>query len=83
VEAWRDRITICTGAYGPMPTLIKAFLDSGAKAVICTSVEPLEIPVTLVHDESGEYNVLKNGRFEIGEEEAEEEEAEPTSPVSD
>ena len=65
-----------------MPTLIKAFLDSGAKAVICPSVEPLEIPVTLVHG-SGEYNVLENGRFEIGEEEAEEEEAEPTSSVSD
>ncbi|XP_061983290.1 phospholipase A I-like isoform X2 [Populus nigra] len=82
VGAWRDRIIICTGAYGPMPTLIKAFLDSGAKAVICPSVEPLEIPVTLVHG-SGEYNVLENGRFEIGEEEVEEEEAEPTSPVSD
>ncbi|KAJ6893002.1 phospholipase A I isoform X2 [Populus alba x Populus x berolinensis] len=77
VGAWRDRIIICTGAHGPMPTLIKAFLDSGAKAVICPSVEPLEIPVTLVHG-SGEYNVLENGRFEIGEEEAE-----PTSPVSD
>ncbi|KAJ7967666.1 Patatin [Quillaja saponaria] len=53
VGAWRDRIIICTGIYGPTPALIKAFLDSGAKA------------------------------FEIGEEEAEDEEAEPVSPVSD
>ncbi|KAJ6401888.1 hypothetical protein OIU84_014045 [Salix udensis] len=83
VGAWRDRIIICTGTYGPTPTLIKAFLDSGAKAVICPSAEPLEMPVTLVKYGSGEFNVLENGRFEIGEEEAEEEEAEPTSPVSD
>ncbi|CAK7351091.1 unnamed protein product [Dovyalis caffra] len=82
VGAWRDRIIICTGTYGPMPSLIKAFLDSGAKAVICPSAEPLDLPVNLVHG-SGEFNVLENGRFEIGEEEAEEEEAEPTSPVSD
>eukprot|EP00258_Populus_trichocarpa_P039594 XP_024455613.1 phospholipase A I isoform X4 [Populus trichocarpa] len=84
VGAWRDRIIICTGTYGPTQTLIKAFLDSGAKAVVCPSAEPLEMPVTLVHG-SGEFNVLENGRFEIGEEEAEEEEeeAEPTSPVSD
>ena len=40
------------------------------------------MPVTLVHG-SGEFNVLENGRFEIGEEEAEDEEVEPTSPVSD
>ncbi|KAJ6767317.1 CALCIUM-INDEPENDENT PHOSPHOLIPASE A2-GAMMA [Salix purpurea] len=83
VGAWRDRIIICTGTYGPTPTLIKAFLDSGAKAIICPSAEPLEMPVTLVKYGSGEFNVLENGRFEIGEEEAEEEEAEPTSPVSD
>ncbi|XP_034928097.1 phospholipase A I isoform X2 [Populus alba] len=84
VGAWRDRIIICTGTYGPTQTLIKAFLDSGAKAVVCPSAEPVEMPVTLVHG-SGEFNVLENGRFEIGEEEAEEdeEEAEPTSPVSD
>ncbi|KAJ9169072.1 hypothetical protein P3X46_020540 [Hevea brasiliensis] len=82
VGAWRDRIIICTGTYGPTPTLIKALLDSGAKAVICPSAEPPEIPVTSAHV-SGEFNVLENGRFEIGEEEAEDEEAEPVSPTSD
>ncbi|KAG8635229.1 hypothetical protein MANES_16G010100v8 [Manihot esculenta] len=82
VGAWRDRIIICTGTYGPTPTLIKAFLDSGAKAVICPSAEPLEIPVTSAHG-SGDFHFLENGRFEIGEEEAEDEEAEPVSPTSD
>lgn len=83
VGAWRDRIIICTGTYGPTANLTKAFLDSGAKAVICPSAEPQEVSMTAVNG-SGEYNVLENGRFEIGEEDAEEEEeAEPISPVSD
>ncbi|GLT29375.1 hypothetical protein SLA2020_042470 [Shorea laevis] len=80
--AWRDRIIICTGMNGPTPNLIKAFLDSGAKAVICPSTAPQEVPLTSYHG-SGEFNVLENGRFELGEEEAEDEEAEPPSPVSD
>ncbi|EEF43897.1 conserved hypothetical protein [Ricinus communis] len=82
VGAWRDRIIICTGTYGPIPTLIKAFLDSGAKAVVCPSADALEIPLTSTHG-SEEFHVLENGRFEIGEEEAEDEEAEPVSPRSD
>ncbi|XP_062160948.1 phospholipase A I isoform X2 [Alnus glutinosa] len=82
VGAWRDRIIICTGTYGPNPSLIKAFLDSGAKAVICSSTEPPETQLTPFHG-SGEFNIFENGKFEIGEEEAEDEEAEPASPVSD
>ncbi|KAJ7946267.1 Patatin [Quillaja saponaria] len=80
--AWRDRIIICTGTYGPTPALVKAFLDSGAKAVICSSTEPPEPQLISFHG-SREFNVLENGKFEIGEEEAEDEEAEPVSPVSD
>lgn len=83
VGAWRDRIIICTGTNGPTPTLIKAFLDSGAKAVISSSVQPEETQLTFG---STDFSVLE--KFEIGEEEAEDEEgedeeAEPVSPVSD
>ncbi|WCJ20245.1 Phospholipase A I [Euphorbia peplus] len=80
VGAWRDRIIICTGTYGPTPNLIKAFLDSGAKAVICPSADPPEVPQTSGH---GSDEALENGKFEIGEDEAEEEETEPISPMSD
>ncbi|KAJ4838695.1 Phospholipase A I [Turnera subulata] len=82
IGAWRDRIIICTGTYGLTGSLIKAFLDSGAKAVISPSAKPEEIPLTSVQG-SGEFTALENGRFEIGEEEAEHEEAEPVSPSSD
>ncbi|KAG8634374.1 hypothetical protein MANES_17G037100v8 [Manihot esculenta] len=78
---WRDRIIICTGTYGPTPTLIKAFLDCGAKVVICPSADPPEIPVTSA-DGSGEFHVLENGKFEIGEDDTEDEEAEPVSPLT-
>ncbi|XP_050233000.1 phospholipase A I isoform X2 [Mercurialis annua] len=81
VGAWRDRIIICTGMFGPIPTLIKAFLDSGAKAVISPSAEPPEIPVTSHGSE--DFHVPENGKFEIGDEEAEDEETEPASPRSD
>ncbi|XP_027365229.1 phospholipase A I-like isoform X2 [Abrus precatorius] len=81
VGAWRDRIVICTGTYGPTPALIKAFLDSGAKAVICPSNEPPVSQMT-TFDGTGELNVMENGKFEIGEDEAEDETA-PDSPLSD
>lgn len=63
--------------------MIKAFLDSGAKAVISSSVQPQETQLTFG---STDFSVLE--KFEIGEEEAEDEEvedeeAEPVSPVSD
>lgn len=63
--------------------MIKAFLDSGAKAVISSSVQPEETQLTFG---STDFSVLE--KFEIGEEEAEDEEgedeeAEPVSPVSD
>lgn len=82
VGAWRDRIIICTGTCGPTPNLIKAFMDSGAKAVICSSIHPQEVPPTSNHG-LGDFNALENGRFEIGEEEPEDEETEPSSPTSD
>lgn len=81
VGAWRDRIIICTGTYGPTPALIKAVLDSGAKAVICPSSEPPESQLTNF-DGSKELNVMENGKFEIGEEEADDENM-PPSPMSD
>lgn len=68
--------------HGLTAALIKAFLDSGAKAVICSSVEPPEAQLT-TFNESGEFSTFENGKFEIGEEEAEDEEPEPASPVSD
>ncbi|XP_035545506.1 phospholipase A I-like isoform X2 [Juglans regia] len=82
VGTWRDRIIICTGTYGLNPTLIKAFLDSGAKAVVCSSTEPPETQLTNFHG-SGEFNIFENVKFEIGEDEVEDEEAEPASPMSD
>ncbi|MBA0598893.1 hypothetical protein Gorai_005135, partial [Gossypium raimondii] len=72
VGAWRDRIIIFTGTYGPSANLIKAFLDSGAKAVLCPTAEPQDV---LIND-LGEYNVLGKGRFEIGDEDPEDEDSE-------
>lgn len=82
VGAWRDRIVICTGRYGLVKPLIKAFLDSGAKAVICPSAEPPQMQSSTFHG-SGDFDDLEKGKFELGEEDAEDEEAEPASPVSD
>lgn len=82
VGAWRDRIVICTGRYGLIKPLIKAFLDSGAKAIICPSSEPPQMQSTTSHG-SCDFDVLENGKFELGEEEAEDEAAEPVSPISD
>ncbi|XP_068666286.1 phospholipase A I-like isoform X2 [Aristolochia californica] len=83
VGAWRDRIIICTGKCGPTPSLVKAFLDSGAKAVVASSVEPPDTQLALFH--GSDFSGLDNGRFEIGDEEADDEEPEPepVSPVSD
>ncbi|KAK6932336.1 Leucine-rich repeat [Dillenia turbinata] len=84
VGAWRDRIILCTGTYGPTSALVKAFLDSGAKAVISSSTEPPEAQLTTFSG-SGEFSIFENGKFEIGEEDADDDDAdkEPTSPVSD
>ncbi|KAK9706439.1 hypothetical protein RND81_07G124600 [Saponaria officinalis] len=81
VGAWRDRIVVCTGRYGLVKPLIKAFLDSGAKAVLCPSAEPPEMQPT--SHGSGDYSVLANGKFELGEEDPDEEEPQPPSPISD
>ncbi|CAN6458076.1 unnamed protein product [Victoria cruziana] len=87
VGAWRERIIICTGKYGMAPGLVKAFLDCGAKAVISPSEEPPGLQPASFFDGqmgAGDINHLENGRFVIGEEEeAEEEEMEPSSPLSD
>ncbi|KAM3362609.1 phospholipase A I [Capsicum galapagoense] len=82
VGAWRERIIIFTGFYGPTQPIIKAFLDSGAKAVICPSTEPDEVQLSTFHG-SGDFNSFDNGKFEIGEEEAEDDDTEPSSPASD
>ncbi|KAL4201106.1 hypothetical protein AMTRI_Chr02g256950 [Amborella trichopoda] len=84
VGAWRDRIIICTGKYGPMPSMVKAFLDSGAKAIIASSIEPPESQACSRIGPNDNYTGLENGRFVIGEEDAEDEEPTvPVSPVSD
>ncbi|CAI9783903.1 unnamed protein product [Fraxinus pennsylvanica] len=82
IGAWKDRIIIFTGIYGPIRALTKAFLDSGAKAVVCPSSEPEETQLALLYG-SGEFSTFENGKFEIGEEEAEDEETDPASPTSD
>lgn len=81
VGAWRDRIVIYTGKCGPNSNLLKAFLDCGAKAVISSSVEPLESQLMAFHG-SGDPTNMENGLFVIGDEEADEDEIEPASPVS-
>ncbi|RWW32191.1 hypothetical protein GW17_00003150 [Ensete ventricosum] len=83
VGAWRDRIIICTGKYGLAPGLVKAFLDSGAKAVVSSSLQPPDVQ-SIQFNVLGDYNGFENGRFEIGDEEAEEDNVpEPASPTSD
>lgn len=81
VGAWRDRIIIYTGLYGPFPALIKAFLDSGAKAVICASTEPHETHLTSFYG-SCDLSELENAKFEIGEE-VEDEDGVTISPKSE
>ncbi|GJT60090.1 hypothetical protein Tco_1003623 [Tanacetum coccineum] len=84
--AWKDKNFIYNGLYGPFPTLIKAFLDFGAKAVICPSTQPEhETKLTSFHG-SCDFSELENVKFKIGLEEVEEEEdceATTTSPNSD
>ncbi|WOL15142.1 hypothetical protein Cni_G23923 [Canna indica] len=83
VGAWRERIVICTGKYGLASSMVKAFLDSGAKAVVSSSLEPPDVQSIQFHGTS-DYNGFENGKFEIGDEEAEDDVVpEPTSPASD
>ncbi|PKA45653.1 LRR repeats and ubiquitin-like domain-containing protein [Apostasia shenzhenica] len=82
VGAWRDRIVICTGKCGPAPSLVKAFLDSGAKAVIASSADPPDAESVALHG-AGEYGDFENGKFVIGDEEADDNEEQPPSPSSD
>lgn len=82
VGAWRERIIVCSGKYGLAHGLVKAFVDSGAKAVISPSVEPPDSQAIAYHgmDVNGS---VENGKFVIGEDEADESEPEPVSPISD
>uniref|UniRef100_A0ACD5U782 Uncharacterized protein n=1 Tax=Avena sativa TaxID=4498 RepID=A0ACD5U782_AVESA len=82
VGAWRERIIVCSGKYGLVHGLIKAFVDSGAKAVISSSAEPPDSQAIVYHgmDVNGS---LENGKFVIGDDEADESEPEPVSPISD
>lgn len=86
VGAWRERIIIYTGRCGPASSLLKAFFDLGAKAVIASTAEPPDIQSSAFHG-PGECNGPESGKFVIGDEEGEDEEQEtdtqPASPVSD
>ncbi|KAL8259333.1 hypothetical protein R6Q59_027286 [Mikania micrantha] len=82
VGGWRDRIIIYSGLYGPFPALIKAFLDSGAKAVVCPSTEPKETHLTSFYG-SCDLIELQNPKFEIGVDDPEDEDLRTTSPISD
>ncbi|KAJ8459055.1 hypothetical protein OPV22_031981 [Ensete ventricosum] len=81
VGAWRERIIICTGKYGLAPSLVKAFLDSGAKAVVSSSIEPPDVK-SIQFRGTSDYNGFENGRFEIGDEDGKGEQ-EPVGPASD
>ncbi|XP_020257125.1 phospholipase A I [Asparagus officinalis] len=87
VGAWRERIIIFTGRCGPPSNLLKAFFDSGAKAIIASKAEAPDTRSTGFHA-PGENNGSENGKFVIGDEEAEDEEQDspepdPSSPMSD
>ncbi|KAK4421328.1 Phospholipase A I [Sesamum alatum] len=82
VGDWRDRIIIFTGIFGPTQALTKALLDSGAKAVVSPSSEPEEMQLMSFYKPGG-FGCFKDGRFEIGVEEGEDEDIEPNSPISD
>lgn len=69
VGAWRDRIVICTGRYGPPAAMVKALLDSGAKAVVSPSSEapPVSHPsAAAAPGEDPAAAATENGRFVIG-----------------
>uniref|UniRef100_A0A0A9CTX6 Uncharacterized protein n=1 Tax=Arundo donax TaxID=35708 RepID=A0A0A9CTX6_ARUDO len=82
VGAWRERIIVCSGRYGLAHGLVKAFVDCGAKAVISSFIEPPDSKAIAYHgmDLNGG---LENGKFVIGDDEADELEPEPVSPISD
>uniref|UniRef100_A0A0D9WZK0 Patatin n=1 Tax=Leersia perrieri TaxID=77586 RepID=A0A0D9WZK0_9ORYZ len=82
VGAWRERIIVCSGKYGLAHGLVKAFMDSGAKAVISSSIEPPDSQAIVSHgmDTNGS---LENGKFVIADDEASESDPEPASPTSD
>eukprot|EP00252_Welwitschia_mirabilis_P012360 TRINITY_DN27388_c0_g1_i1.p1 TRINITY_DN27388_c0_g1~~TRINITY_DN27388_c0_g1_i1.p1 ORF type:complete len:499 (-),score=111.35 TRINITY_DN27388_c0_g1_i1:671-2098(-) len=76
VGAWRERIIICTGKYGPPAALVKALLDSGAKAVIAPSINPPDAQQSGIMNggtASMEKFKLDSGNFVIAEDEEEEE----------
>uniref|UniRef100_J3MLE4 Patatin n=2 Tax=Oryza brachyantha TaxID=4533 RepID=J3MLE4_ORYBR len=82
VGAWRERIIVCSGKYGLAHGLVKAFVDSGAKAVISSSIEPPDSQSIVYHGMDVNGN-LENGKFVIADDEASESEPEPVSPTSD
>ncbi|XP_076931698.1 phospholipase A I-like [Bidens hawaiensis] len=82
VGGWRDRIIIYSGCYSPVPALIKAFLDSGAKAVICPTTEPKETQYQFTSF-YGSCDLSELAKFEIGVEEPEDEDLAAASPMSD
>ncbi|KAL0285495.1 UNVERIFIED_CONTAM: Phospholipase A I [Sesamum radiatum] len=60
VGDWRDRIIIFTGIFGPTQALIKALLDSGAKAVVSPSSEPEEMQLMSFY-RPGDFGCFKDG----------------------
>ncbi|KAJ4813221.1 Patatin [Rhynchospora pubera] len=75
--AWRDRIIICSGKYGLASSLVKAFLQSGAKAVITSSAQPPDTESIKIHGVGSipeSAPGVENGKFVIGDDEEEEEE---------
>ncbi|XP_057536725.1 phospholipase A I-like [Amaranthus tricolor] len=80
--SWRDRIVISTGRFGLVKPLIKALLDSGAKAVICPTREPRHTQSETLPG-TNDFDVLENGKFSLKEEAEDEEPPEALSPTSD
>ena len=73
---------MCSGKYGLSHGLVKAFVDSGAKAVISSSIEPPDSQA-IAHHGMDVNGSLENGKFVIGDDEGDESEPEPVSPISD
>ncbi|KAJ3670425.1 hypothetical protein LUZ60_010749 [Juncus effusus] len=74
VGVWRDRIILSSGKYGLTPTLTKSFLDSGAKAVICSSVPPPDSLSIKLHGIGSIPLNSTSTNFILGEEDEEEDE---------
>ncbi|ONM24111.1 Phospholipase A I [Zea mays] len=82
IGAYMFRRTVPAVHMAPEDVRWMAFMDCGAKAVISSSIEPPDSK-TIVYHGMDVNRSLENGKFVIRDEEADESEPEPVSPISD